>query len=74
MSDLEANIQQYQTNKSSLDENMIYLYSQDLKNNKPNVQDVRNNDEKQLIMSEYMVFTLGTIAAATVIVFHIFNK
>ena len=31
-------------------------------------------DEKQLVINEYLVFTLGILAASTVFIFHVFNK
>ena len=74
LTDLQQGIDTYEETNSSLQNNKIYLYSQDVKNKKPNVQDVSINDEKQLVINEYLVFTLGILAASSVFVFHIFNK
>tara|TARA_B100000886_G_C20342100_1_gene457066 strand:- start:673 stop:942 length:270 start_codon:yes stop_codon:yes gene_type:complete len=74
LTDLQQGIDTYEETNSSLQNNKIYLYSQDVRNKKPNVQDVSINDEKQLVINEYLVFTLGILAASSVFVFHIFNK
>jgi hypothetical protein len=74
LTDLQQGIDTYEETNSSLQNNKIYLYSQDVKNKKPNVQNVSINDEKQLVINEYLVFTLGILAASSVFVFHIFNK
>ena len=74
LTDLQQGIDTYEETNSSLQNNIIYLYSQDVKNKKPIVQDVSINDEKQLVINEYLVFTLGILAASSVFVFHIFNK
>lgn len=74
LTDLQQGIDTYEETNSFLQNNKIYLYSQDVKNKKPNVQDVSINDEKQLVINEYLVFTLGILAASSVFVFHIFNK
>lgn len=74
LTDLQKEINEYEETNSSLQNNTIYLYSQDVKNKKPNVQNVSINDEKQLVINEYLVFTLGILAASSVFVFQIFNK
>ena len=74
LTDLQKGIDTYEETNSSLQNNKIYLYSQDVRNKKPNVQDVSINDEKQLVINEYLVFTLGILAASSVFVLHIFNK
>jgi len=74
LTDLQQGIDTYEETNSSLQNNKIYLYSQDVRNKKPNVQDVSINDEKQLVINEYLVFTLGILAASSVFVLHIFNK
>ena len=74
LTDLQQGIDTYEETNSSLQNNKIYLYSQDVRNKKPNVQNVSINDEKQLVINEYLVFTLGILAASSVFVFHIFNK
>lgn len=74
LTDLQQGIDTYEATNSSLQNNKIYLYSQDVRNKKPNVQDVSINDEKELVINEYLVFTLGILAASSVFVLHIFNK
>jgi|TARA_B100000941_G_C28017729_1_gene308512 hypothetical protein len=74
MDTLEEVVQDYENNKAELNSNYVYLYSEDLAVRKPNAQDISIKDEKQLVINEYLVFTLGILAASTVFVFHVFNK
>ena len=73
MGTLEEVVQDYENNKTELSSNYVYLYSENLAIKKPNTQDISIKDEKQLVVNEYLVYTLGIIAASTVFMFHVFK-
>tara|TARA_Y100001970_G_C13846666_1_gene657188 strand:- start:290 stop:556 length:267 start_codon:yes stop_codon:yes gene_type:complete len=73
MGTLEEVVQDYENNKTELSSNYVYLYSENLAIKKPNAQDISIKDEKQLVVNEYLVYTLGIIAASTVFMFHVFK-
>lgn len=74
MESLESILQEYEENKDELNSNYVYLYSENLLNKKPTAHDVSIKDEKELVVNEYLVFTLGLLAAGSVFVFQIFNN